>query len=286
MVSIFYEKHFNVEVKCFLCDAPARSFLKDFISHTGYNKCERCCVPGTYEGRVVLNEETEYPKRSKETFKQFGYNDHQNIISPLIEVGVGVINLLPPDYMHLVCLGVVRRILNYMKKGSGGKISANQINEISSILLSLNGYTTSEFSQQPRSLEDLDRWKVTDFWQLLLNTGPIVLQDIISDNAYEHFLALSITLTILLQSDDTIRCQYFDYAQDLIRHFVYNSKYVYGNTFAVYNIYNLLHLPDDCFYQRSTLNTISCFLFENFLQRLKKSVLRTQIPVVQVVKCQ
>ena len=114
----------------------------------------------------------------------------------------------------------------------GGKISANEINEISSILLSLNDYTTSEFSQQPRSLEDLDRWKVTDFWQLLLNTVPIVLQDIISDNAYEHFLALSITLTILLQSDDTIRCQYFDYAQDLIRHFVYNSKYVYGNTFT------------------------------------------------------
>ena len=169
---------------------------------------------------------------------------------------------------------------------SGGKISANEINEISSILLSLNDYTTSEFSQQPRSLEDLDRWKVTDFWQFLLNTGAIVLQDIISDNAYEHFLALSITLTILLQSDDTIRCHYFDYAQGLIRHFVYNSKYVYGNTFTVYNIYNLLHLPDDRFYKRSTLNTISCFLFENFLQRLKKSVLRTQIPVVQVVKCQ
>ena len=59
----------------------------------------------------------------------------------------------------------------------GGKISANEINEISSILLSLNDYTTSEFSQQPRSLEDLDRWKITDFWQFLLNTGPIVLQD-------------------------------------------------------------------------------------------------------------
>ena len=73
----------------------------------------------------MFNEETEYPKRNKETFKQFEYNDHQNIISPLIEVGVGVINLLPPDYMHLVCLGVVRRILSYMKKGKmegGGQV--------------------------------------------------------------------------------------------------------------------------------------------------------------------
>ena len=88
-----------------------------------------------------------------------------------------------------------------MKKGPGGKISANQINEISSLLLSLNGYMPSEFSRQPRSLKDLDRWKATEFQQFLLYTGPIVLQDI-SDNAYEHFLALSITLTVLLQSDD------------------------------------------------------------------------------------
>ena len=111
-----------------------------------------------------------------------------------------------------------------MKKGPGGKISANQVNEISSLLLSLNGYMPSEFSRQPRSLKDLDRWKATKFRQFLLYTGPIVSQDIISDNAYEHFLASSITLTILLQSDDQIRCQYLDYARDLIRHFVYNSK--------------------------------------------------------------
>ena len=211
MVSIFYEKHFNVEVKCFLCDAPARSFLKGIISHTGYNSSERCCVPGTYEGRVVFNDETEYPKRNIETFKQFGYDDYQNIVSPLTKIGIDVINLFPLDYMHLVCLGAVRRILNYMKKGPGGKISANQINEISSLLLSLNGYMPSEFSRQPRSLKDLDRWKATEFRQFLLYTGPIVLQDIISDNAYEHFLALSMTLTILQQSDDEIRCQYLDF---------------------------------------------------------------------------
>ena len=60
----------------------------------------------------------------------------------------------------------------------------------------------SEFSRQPRSIKDLDHWKAIKFRQFLLYTGPIVLQDIISDNAYEHFLALSITLTVLLQSDD------------------------------------------------------------------------------------
>ena len=224
-------------------------------------------LPGTYEGHVVFNDEIEYPKRNKETFKQLGYNDHQNTVSPLTEVEIDAINLFPLDYIHLVCLGAVQSILNYLKKGPGGKISANQINEISSLLVSLNGYMAHEFSRLPRSLKDLDRWKATESWQFLLYTGRIVLQDIISDNAYDHFLASS---TILLQSYDQTRCQYLDYARDLIRHFVYNSKYVYGNTFTVYKILNLLHLPDDCFYHKSSLKTISCFPFENFLQGLKK----------------
>ena len=42
-------------------------------------------------------------------------------------------------------------------------------------------------------------------------------------------MALSITLTIMLQSNYQIRCQYLDYARNLIQHFIYNSKYVYGN---------------------------------------------------------
>ena len=117
--------------------------------------------------------------RNEEIFKQFGYSDHQNTVSPLTEIGIDVINLFPLDYMHLVCLGAVRRILNYLKKGPGRKISANQINEISSLLLSLNGHMPSEFSRKPRSLIDLDRWKATEFRQFLLYTGPIVLRDII-----------------------------------------------------------------------------------------------------------
>ena len=234
-------KHFEVTIKCFLCDAPARAFLKGIIAHTGYNSCERCCVHGSHEGRVVFNEEIEYPKRDWKTFKNFGYRDHQLIVSPLVKINIDVINLFPLDYMHLVCLGAVRRILNYMKKGPCGKISANNINEISMLLLSLNGHMPSEFIRQPRSLKDLDRWKATEFRQFLLYSGPVVLRNILSDDAYQHFLALSITLTILLQSDVEVRSHYLEYSQQLIRQFVYNSKYIYGNTFTVYNIHNLLN---------------------------------------------
>lgn len=39
-------KHFKVLIKCFTCDTPARSFLKQCKSHTAYFACERCLIRG------------------------------------------------------------------------------------------------------------------------------------------------------------------------------------------------------------------------------------------------
>jgi hypothetical protein len=42
----------------------------------------------------------------------------QNGDSPFINAGVGMVSQLPIDYMHLVCLGVAKRILLMWIKGS------------------------------------------------------------------------------------------------------------------------------------------------------------------------
>ena len=89
--------------------------------------------------------------------------------------------------MHLVCLRVVRRILNYLEKGPVGKISALQLREISDRLIMLNGKMPSEFARQTRRLQELDRWKATEFRQFLLYTGPVVLKGIVSKELFEHF---------------------------------------------------------------------------------------------------
>ena len=44
----------QVSVRAFICDAPARAFLKCIKNHSGYNACEWGTTRGTYEGRVVL----------------------------------------------------------------------------------------------------------------------------------------------------------------------------------------------------------------------------------------
>ena len=140
------------------------------------------------------------------------------------------------------------------------------------------------FARQPRSLIELERWKATEFRQFLLYTGPIVLRNVVADKTYTHFLALSIAMSIMLDVNTAGRNAYLAYAQQLLQYFVNNCKHVYGETFAVYNVHSLLHLHEDVSFYGCSLNEISCFPFENFMQHLKKLVRNGNNPVAQVGK--
>ena len=141
------------------------------------------------------------------------------------------IKFFPLDYMHLVCLGVVRRMLVFMRQGPAVcRLSFQQRSNISDHLDSLHGKLPSEFARQPRSLLHLDRWKATELRQFLLYTGPVVLRGIVSDSMYRHFLALSVSVSIMLNSSEKVRSAYLDYAQQLIVYFVNRCEHVYGDT--------------------------------------------------------
>ena len=281
----FEGRHFPFNLKCFCCDAPARCFLKGIVGHTGYFSCERCIVKGSWDGRVVFNNDKVFAPRTDDEFSNFTYDHHQKCASLLASHGVSCVKQFPLDYMHLVCLGVTRRLLTFLKKGPKiCKLSSRHILQISEKLILLHGNMPSEFARQPRSLVELDRWKATEFRQFLLYTGPVVLRGILPDNLYQHFLSLSIAISIMLDMNTAKRSSYLQYARELITHFVNNCKSLYGDTFVVYNVHNLLHLPDDVEYFQVSLNEISCFPFENFMQKLKRLVRSAQNPIAQVVK--
>ena len=81
--------------------------------------------------------------------------------------------------MHLICLGIglVQRLvwlwlcspleLNH-------RLSAHQIAEISDNIISMKPFIPKEYAHKPRSLSEWQRWKATEFSQLLLYTGPII----------------------------------------------------------------------------------------------------------------
>ncbi len=125
-----------------------------------------------------------------------------------------------------------------------------------------------EFVRQPRGLDELDRWKATEFRQFLLYTGPIVLKNTVSSQLHSHFMTLSVAVSVMLDSDDRQRATYLDYSAELVRHFVASCPALYGKTFNVYNVHALLHIHEDVAHFRCSLNEICCFPFENHLQQI------------------
>ena len=284
---VFEGRTYNVHIEALVCDAPARSYLKCIKGHNSYESCERCTVRGVYvENRMVYIEQ-DCASRTDETFSRNEYPLHQIGVSPLIAAGIPCVSSFVLDYMHMVILGVVRRILIYLTRGPMiCRLSVRQKEAISQNLVSLRGKMPSEFARQPRGLHDLDRWKATELRQFLLYTGPVVLRSVLSPERYKHFLSLTVAMSIMLESDDSTRNAYLPYAKELIQHFVTccPSPTLYGKTFPVYNVHGLIHLHEDVSHFNCSLNDISCFPFENYLQKIKKHVRSGLSPLEQVTR--
>lgn len=99
----------HVRIKAFVCDAPARAFLKCIKGHNGYDSCERCTIKGKYNRRVLFL--GDYPLRTDRDFSNGLYVNHQVGEFPLLNVGISCVTSFTLDYMHLRCLGVVKRLL-------------------------------------------------------------------------------------------------------------------------------------------------------------------------------
>ena len=61
--------------------------------------------------------ETNSTIKEDSKFSSLEYEHHQIQRSPLIDYGISCVKQFPLDYMHLVCLGVTKRILLFMKEG-------------------------------------------------------------------------------------------------------------------------------------------------------------------------
>lgn len=156
----------------FVCDAPARAYIKCIKYHSGYNSCERCTQNGEWEGRVVFP----YQKcsvRTNETFANRTDPCHHNGISPLeTYLGIGLVSQFVMEPMHLVYLGFGRKFVRLLTKDSNfSRLPVRERNHLSSELVALKPYIPVEFARKPRDLHEIDRWKATECRQFLLYTS-------------------------------------------------------------------------------------------------------------------
>ena len=172
---------YTMKVSSVICDTPARAFVKRVKSHNGYYGCDKCCQSGEWMGKLIFPE-TNATLRTDAAFHEMEDEEHHLGPSPLVDTGIGMVSQFPLDYMHLVCLGVMRRLLMLLIKGPlHCRLQALVVRQISDALLTMKTFMPREFARKPRSLAEMDRWKATEFRQFLLYTGPVVLLNKVSE---------------------------------------------------------------------------------------------------------
>jgi hypothetical protein len=274
-------KHFCCTLKMCICDAPARAMVKCVKQYSGYFGCDKCTQKGDYEGRLIYPE-CDASLRDDNSFRLQTNSEHHTGVSPLCSLPIDMVNFFPVDYMHQVCLGVMKRLLVCWTGGlKKVKLSVGQKLAVNSKLEVFRHVVTSDFSRKPRTLNDLAHWKATEFRTFLLYIGYFVLHKIMSDRVLEHFLCLSVACRILVSEKLAAIIEYRSFAHELLLYFVEQAADIYGREFLVYNVHSLVHISREVELFGS-LDNSSAFVFENFMQVLKKYARSGKKPLIQV----
>lgn len=270
----------RVELGAIICDAPAKAYILGIKGHSGYFSCPKCTTEGDYKHGRMCFPELNAPLRTDSSFRDADQEDHHLSETILKELPIDLIKQVPLDYMHLACLGVVRKLLLLWMKGEKTyRIGKKSRESVSGANTEIRHYVPSEMSRKPRSLSDIDRWKASEFRLFLLYTGPVVLRSNVPDQVADNFMALHTAMSILCSP---LSCaEHLDYAEKLLVHFVNVFITIYGNHAVSLNVHCLVHIVDDVRIH-GPLHGYSAFPFENYMPRLKKYVRKPEKPLHQL----
>lgn len=166
------DKIIKISLFGLICDAPAKSFVLYIKDHNGFYSCTKCTIKGKYIHNKICFPNSTLPC-SLRTDKLFAVNAYKNF-----QTGFSILNNIPKflpishtplDYMHLLCLGVVKKmILLWIKFPFSVRINTRSINKISHLLILLRNFMPKDFVRRPRSLKDVKLWKAVEFRNFLL----------------------------------------------------------------------------------------------------------------------
>ena len=285
---MYKNRHVTVGINAFICDRIARSDLKKMIGHSGLNSCERCKQRGKKLNNHVVLLKTDCELRTDEDYINQTDPGHHRAGEPsiLANLDIGLVSSFTLDYMHLICLGVCKRLLmrlkvskHYHKKMH---LSAVQIDALDASIAVVANALPSTFSRRLfGGVNHIKNWKASEFRCFLLYVGVIVLKDHVSSEQYVNFLYLSIATRLLLSPDQESN---MPSVKKLLLNFVHSSRKLYGDDFIAGNVHSLIHLTED-YYKWGPLDRVSCFEFESYLGSIVKGRLTGRNkPVEQLMR--
>ena len=278
---IYNDTTFSLSIHSIICDAPAKSFITLTKGHTGYFSCTKCTIEGDFIANRICFPNFNYQLRTNDSFANQIQEEYHLGRSILLDIPhFDIVSRIPLDYMHMICIGVVKKLIKLWISGplKTRCLSSHKINNVSKSLLNLRQFIPKEFARRPREIQEFSQWKATEMRQFLLYTGPVVLQKELNSVIFSNFLTLHVAVRILCQKSTV---EYINYADELLKHFVECFIKMYGPEFASHNVHGLLHITD-CVKQFGPLDTFSAFPFENFMKELKSILRKSDKPLQQI----
>lgn len=263
-------------------------FYLGVIGHNGYASCLKCVTEGEYcysHGKMIFPE-LNAALRTDSAFRSRTYEGHHKHDSILEEITrLDMIKDFPiGDALHLIDLGITKRFLVGWKSGILGnqnaRWSAAQIQEISNFLKLCK--LPKEIQRPLRGLENLPRWKGTEFRTFLLYASIVVVTKFFtSKEIIDHFLHFFCAIQICSRQNQSINN--YKVARCLIKDFLEGVKILYGDHMFCSNLHSLIHLVDDV-ERFGPLGKFDAYPFESKLFCIKNLIRSGNKPLSQVAK--
>ncbi|CAH8821342.1 unnamed protein product, partial [Trichobilharzia szidati] len=233
-------RHFNVRLTAVICDAPARADVKFIVGHNASAGCDKCTVTGRkVDGRMTFGNGI-FPIRTDDSFRQRMQSSHHRGQSAFEDLNIDMVKCFPLDPMHLVYLGVVRKLISLwqdLAKRKEMHVNRLMLESIDGKILDSAGMTPRDFPRKCRGLTEVSRWKATECRIFLLYLGPVLLKDTMPPAIYRNFLRLSIPVYLL--SNKRFYRNYLEGCRDELLNFLNEFEFIYGREHLVYNIHCL-----------------------------------------------
>ncbi|KAE9523658.1 hypothetical protein AGLY_016210 [Aphis glycines] len=274
---------FTINISNITYDSLAKAFILNVKGDNEYFGCTLCTEEGTYLKHRMTYPGLDAPLRTDETFRNKRDKYYHKGYSPLVRLPINIINTVVLDYMHNVCLGVVKQLIGFWVKGIKGnkqvQLEKNKKNKINYELKIIRPYIPSEIGHLLRAIDEIEYYKFTELRTFLLYTGQIVLKGNLKKKFYFHFLLLVYAIRILICAKTCLK--YNKLATQFLKKFVNDYSSLYGSQFISYNVHSLVHLPTYVLIH-GPLDNFSCFRYDNFLQEIIKSMKSIKYPLQEI----